>query len=39
VQRVFGLLAPDELHAVDDGLALFLGFGDRLSPEPTPHVQ
>jgi mRNA interferase MazF len=39
VQRVFGLLAPNELRAVDDGLALFLGFGDRLAPEPMPHVQ
>lgn len=39
VRRVFDQLAPDELSAVDDGLALFLGFGDRLEPEPTPRVQ
>lgn len=39
VRRVFEQLAPDELSAVDDGLALFLGFGDRLEPEPTPRVQ
>jgi mRNA interferase MazF len=39
VRRVFGQLAPDELRAVDEGLALFLGFGDRLEPAPIPHVQ
>ena len=39
VRRVFGQLAPDELGAVDDGLVLFLGFGDRLDPELTPRVQ
>ncbi len=39
VRRVFEQLAPDELSAVDDGLALFRGFGDRLEPEPTPRVQ
>jgi len=39
VRRVFGPLAPDELGAVDDGLALFLGFGDRLEPASPPHVQ
>ena len=38
VRRVFEQLAPDELSAVDDGLALFLGFGDRLETEPTPRV-
>ncbi len=38
VRRVFGQLAPGELGAVDEGLALFLGFGDRLEPAPTPHV-
>jgi mRNA interferase MazF len=35
VRRVFGQLAPDELSAVEDGLALFLGLGDRLEPAPT----
>jgi mRNA interferase MazF len=39
VRRVFGQLAPNELGAVDDGLALFLGFGDRLEPASPPHVQ
>jgi mRNA interferase MazF len=37
VRRAFGRLAPDELSAVEDGLALFLGLADRL--EPTPRVQ
>lgn len=39
VRRVFGQLAPGELGAIDDGLALFLGFGDRLEPESAPSVQ
>jgi mRNA interferase MazF len=39
VRRVFGQLAPGELGAVDDGLTLFLGFGDKLEPAPHPHVQ
>jgi mRNA interferase MazF len=39
VRRVFGHLAPEELSAVEDGLALFLGLGDRLEPAPTPGVQ
>jgi mRNA-degrading endonuclease toxin of MazEF toxin-antitoxin module len=39
VMRVFGQLAPNELRAVEGGLALFLGFGDRLVPEPTPPIQ
>jgi mRNA-degrading endonuclease toxin of MazEF toxin-antitoxin module len=39
VRRVFGQLAPNELNAVDDGLALFLGLGDGLEPESTPRVQ
>jgi mRNA-degrading endonuclease toxin of MazEF toxin-antitoxin module len=29
VRRVFGQLAPNELNAVEDGLALFLGLSDR----------
>jgi len=32
VRRVFGRLGPRELAAVDEGLALFLGLGDRLEP-------
>ena len=39
VRRVFGQLLPDEITAVDDGLALFLGLGDRLEPAPAPRVQ
>lgn len=39
VRRVFGQLAPGELNAIDDGLALFLGFGDRPLAEPAPRVQ
>lgn len=39
VRRVFGQLATDELGAVEDGLALFLGFADRLEPASPPHVQ
>ena len=39
VRRAFGQLAPGELGAIDDGLALFLGFGDRLEPDSTPRVQ
>ncbi|HUG52839.1 MAG TPA: type II toxin-antitoxin system PemK/MazF family toxin [Vicinamibacteria bacterium] len=39
VRRVFGQLATGELGAIDDGLVLFLGFGDRLEPEPMPRVQ
>lgn len=39
VRRVFGQLAPGELGAIDDGLALFLGLGDSLEPESTPRVQ
>ncbi len=39
VRRVFGQLAPDELGAVEDGLALFLGFGDRLAPKSMPRAQ
>ena len=33
VRRVFGQIASDEMSAVDDGLALFLGLVDRLEPE------
>ena len=39
VRWVFGQLTPGELNAVSEGLALFLGLGDRLAPESTPHVQ
>jgi mRNA interferase MazF len=39
VRRVFGLIAADEMIAVDAGLALFLGLADRLEPAPPPAVQ
>ncbi len=38
VRRVFGHIASDEMSAVDEGLAQFLGLGDRLEPAPTPRV-
>lgn len=31
VRRVFGELAQDEIEAIDDGLAAFLGLADRIS--------
>ncbi len=37
VRRVFGELETDEVAAIDEGLAVFLGLGDRLqSPGPPP---
>lgn len=39
VRRVFGQISSDEMIAVDDGLALFFGFGDRLAPAPAPRVR
>ena len=30
IRRVFGELAREEIAAVDEGLAVFLGIGDRL---------
>ncbi len=39
VRRVFGQVPSEEMTAVDDGLALFLGLGDRLEPVPVPRVQ
>ena len=38
VRRVFGQIPSDEMSAVDDGLALFLGLGDQLASPPTPGV-
>jgi mRNA-degrading endonuclease toxin of MazEF toxin-antitoxin module len=29
IRRVLGETAPEEMSAVDDGMALFLGMGDR----------
>ena len=34
-----GQILSGEMTAVDDGLALFLGLGDRLEPAPAPRVQ
>lgn len=39
VRRAFGRIAPGELSAVCEGLAMFLGFADRLEPESVPDVQ
>ena len=37
IRRVFGELAREEVAAIDDGLALFLGLGDRLhGPDASP---
>lgn len=39
VRRVFGHVGLHELDAIDEGLALFLGLGDKLDPRsarPTP---
>jgi mRNA-degrading endonuclease toxin of MazEF toxin-antitoxin module len=30
VRRVFGTIAPEEIAAVDEGLAVFLGLGGRI---------
>lgn len=35
VRRVFGRLPQSELDLVDEGLALFLGLGERLEPAPA----
>jgi mRNA interferase MazF len=39
VRRVFGELAAEEIAAIDEGLAVFLGFGDRLHGGGPPPVQ
>jgi mRNA-degrading endonuclease toxin of MazEF toxin-antitoxin module len=38
IRRVFGQLSAAELTAIDDGLALYLGLGDRLDSESAPRV-
>jgi mRNA interferase MazF len=38
VRRVFGELARDEMAAIDEGLAVFLGLGDRLHAPGAPPV-
>jgi mRNA interferase MazF len=39
VRRVFGELAREEIGAIDEGLAVFLGLGDRLDRSGAPPVQ
>jgi len=39
VRRVFGKIAATEMSALDEGLALFLGLGDRIDPTPPAGVQ
>lgn len=39
VRRVFGELAREEMAAIDEGLAVFLGLGDRIHGAGTPPVQ
>jgi mRNA interferase MazF len=39
VRRVFGDLARQEMASIDEGLALFLGLGDRLEEPGAPPVQ
>jgi hypothetical protein len=36
---VYGELAREEIAAIDEGLAVFLGFGDRLHGAGAPPVQ
>jgi len=37
IRRVFGEIAQEEIAAIDEGLAVFLGLGDRLhSPDAPP---
>jgi mRNA interferase MazF len=38
VRRVFGEIARDEIAAIDEGLAVFLGLGDRLPGAGAPPV-
>jgi mRNA interferase MazF len=39
IRRVFGELAREEIAAIDEGLAVFLGIGDRLYGPGAPPVQ
>jgi mRNA interferase MazF len=39
IRRVFGELAREEIATIDEGLALFLGIGDRLHGPDAPPVQ
>jgi mRNA interferase MazF len=39
VRRVFGELLREEMAAIDEGLAVFLGLGGRLRGADAPPVQ
>ena len=39
IRRVFGEVAREEMAAIDEGLALWLGLGERLHGPETPPVQ
>ncbi len=39
VRRVFGELPQEEMAAIDEGLAVFLGLGGRLHASASPPVQ
>ena len=39
IRRMFGELAREEIAAVDEGLAVFLGLADRLHGPSAPPVQ
>jgi mRNA interferase MazF len=39
IRRVYRELAPEELAAIDEGLAVFLGLSDRLDRSGAPPVQ
>ena len=39
IRRVYRELAREELAAIDEGLAVFLGLGDRLAQPGAPPVQ
>jgi mRNA interferase MazF len=39
IRRVFGELAPEDLAAIDEGLAVFLGLGGRSHGVGAPPVQ
>ena len=39
IRRVFGELAREEIAAIDDGLAAFLGLGNRLRGANAPPVE
>src|SRR5205814_1485638 len=39
VRSIFGEIAPEETAAIDDGLTVFLGLGERLNGTVPPPVQ